>query len=264
MIDFKRLASWMDDNGLPGKGEPIEQTFVSGGSQNEIYEIRRGDERCVIRIPPPTAPANRDDGILREWRIIEALDGTDVPHTPAVAMCNDASVLGRTFYLMGLVDGWSPMDDEKRLARSVRHRPRRTRAGLAFQLVEGIALLSKVDWRAKGLEGLGRPDGFHERQVDRWTAFLERIKGRELPGFDEAAAWLRAHRPIDYVPGLMHGDYQFANVMYRARRAGAARRDRRLGDGHGRRPEARPRLGGAGLARRHRTRRKRRDRATST
>src|SRR5256714_12814791 len=89
------------------------------------------------------------------------------------------------------------------------------RAGLAFQLVEGIALLSRVDWRAKGLEGLGRPDGFHERQVDRWTAFLERIKGRELPGFDEAAAWLRTHKPIDYIPGLMHGDYQFANVMYR-------------------------------------------------
>jgi aminoglycoside phosphotransferase (APT) family kinase protein len=44
---------------------------------------------------------------------------------------------------------------------------------------------------------------------------LERIKGRELPGFDEAAAWLRAHRPIDYIPGLMHGDYQFANVMFK-------------------------------------------------
>ena len=95
------------------------------------------------------------------------------------------------------------------------------REGLAFQLVEGIALLGKVDWRAKGLEDLGRPDGFHERQVDRWTAFLERIKGRELPGFDEAAAWLRAHKPIDYIPGLMHGDYQFANVMYEtARRRG--------------------------------------------
>jgi aminoglycoside phosphotransferase (APT) family kinase protein len=88
------------------------------------------------------------------------------------------------------------------------------RRGLAFQLVEGIALLGNVDWRAQGLEDLGRPDGFHERQVDRWTAFLERIKGRELPGFDEASAWLRAHRPIDFIPGLMHGDYQFANVMY--------------------------------------------------
>jgi aminoglycoside phosphotransferase (APT) family kinase protein len=213
VIDFDRLATWMDEQALPGKGEPIEHRFLSGGSQNEIYEIRRGDDVCVIRIPPPTAPPTRDEGILREWRIIEALDGTDVPHTPAVAMCEDQAVLGRAFYLMGLVDGWSPMDMGDSWPAPF-DTDLAARAGLALQLAEGCALLSKVDWKAKGLNGLGRPDGFHERQVDRWTSFLERIKGRELPGFDEAAAWLRAHKPIDYIPGIMHGDYQFANVMY--------------------------------------------------
>ena len=163
---------------------------------------------------PPSAPAPRDEGILREWRIIEALDGTDVPHTEAVAVCTDPDVLGRTFYLMGFVDGWSPMGLGGGSWPAPFDTNLEVRAGLGYQLVEGIALLSKVDWQAKGLQDLGRPDGFHERQVDRWTAFLERIKGRELPGFDEAAAWLRVHRPLDYVPGLMHGDYQFANVMY--------------------------------------------------
>jgi aminoglycoside phosphotransferase (APT) family kinase protein len=216
VIDLDRLARWMDDEGLPGKGEPVEHRFIAGGSQNEIYEIRRGDLHGALRIPPPTAPESRDDGILREWRIIEALDGTDVPHTPAIAACKDTRVLGRAFYIMGFVDGWSPMSLEGRRAWPA---PFDTdldaRKDLAYQLVEGIALLGNVDWRAKGLDGFGRPDGFHERQVGRWTAFLERIKGRELPGFDEAAAWLAAHRPIDYVPGLMHGDYQFANVMYR-------------------------------------------------
>jgi aminoglycoside phosphotransferase (APT) family kinase protein len=213
VIDFQRLAGWMDEAGLPGKGTPIEHRFLSGGTQNVLYEIRRDDERCVIRIPPPEAPANRDKGILREWRIIEALDGTDVPHTPAIAACEDASVLGRPFYLMGFVDGWSPMGREGWPAPF--DTDLRARAGLGYQLAEGIALLSRADWKAKGLQDLGRPDGFHERQVDRWTAFLNRIKGRELPGFDEAAAWLRAHRPIDYIPGLMHGDYQFANVMFK-------------------------------------------------
>jgi aminoglycoside phosphotransferase (APT) family kinase protein len=213
MLDVERLATWLDGQGLPGKGEPIEGQFVSGGSQNEIYEITRGDLHGALRIPPSSAPETRDEGILREWRIIEALDGTDVPHTAAIAVCTDASVLGRTFYLMGFVDGWSPMNVDDWPAPF--DSDVEARQGLAYQLVEGIALLSKVDWQAKGLQDLGRPDGFHERQVDRWTAFLERIKGRELPGFDEAAAWLRAHKPIDYVPGLMHGDYQFANVMYR-------------------------------------------------
>ena len=214
MIDIDRLGSWLDGQDVPGQGEPIECGFVSGGSQNEIYEIRRGDLHGALRIPPPGAPESRDDGIIREWRIIEALTGTDVPCTEAIASCADTSVLGRAFYLMGFVDGWSPMGLQDRKWPAPFDTDLEARAGLAYQLVEGIALLSNVDWRAKGLQDLGRPDGFHERQVDRWTAFLERIKGRELPGFDEAAAWLRAHRPIDYVPGLMHGYYQFANVMY--------------------------------------------------
>ena len=213
IADTTRLAAWMDSLGL-GTGAPLSHRYISGGTQNEIYEIRRGDLHCVMRIPPPGAPADRDKGILREWRIIEALGGTDVPHTPAIAVCTDPSVLGRTFYLMGFVDGWSPMS-----ARRVWPAPfdadAAARRGLAFQLIEGIALLSRVDWRARGLSDLGRPDGFHERQVERWTAFLNRIKGRELPGFDEAAAWLRAHKPLDFIPGIMHGDYQFANVMFR-------------------------------------------------
>jgi aminoglycoside phosphotransferase (APT) family kinase protein len=212
VIDVDRLATWMDEAGLPGKGEPIEATYVSGGSQNEIYEIRRGGLHGAVRIPPPTAPANRDEGILREWRIIEALEGTDVPCTPAVGMCADTSVLGRAFYLMGFVEGWSPMNTDGWPAPF--DTDLEARKGLAYQLVEGIARLGNVDWKARGLHDLGRPDGFHDRQVDRWTAFLERIKGRELPGFDVAEAWLRAHRPIDYIPGLMHGDYQFANVMF--------------------------------------------------
>jgi aminoglycoside phosphotransferase (APT) family kinase protein len=213
LIDPERLGRWMDAEGLPGAGLPLEASFISGGSQNEIFAIRRGDLECALRRPPKQAPAGREEGIVREWRIIEALDGTDVPSTAAVALCTDQSVLGCNFYMMGLIDGWSPVgeggwpppfdhDDE-------------ARRGLAFELVDGIAKLSKVDWRAKGLTDLGRPDGFHERQVERWLAFLDRVKTREIPGLDVATAWLDAHRPIDYIPGIMHGDYQFANVMYR-------------------------------------------------
>ena len=212
MIDEKELEAWLDEQGLPGKGEPLEVGFVSGGTQNEIYEVRRGDLHGAIRIPPPEAPASRDDGIIREWRIIEALDGTDVPHTAAIAVCEDPAVLGRTFYVMGFVDGWSPMSHREWVSPFTEDLD--LRAGLAYQLAEGIALLSKVDWQAKGLQDLGRPDGYHDRQVDRWTSFLERIKGRELDGLDVATEWLRKHRPIDFIPGLMHGDYQFANVMF--------------------------------------------------
>jgi aminoglycoside phosphotransferase (APT) family kinase protein len=214
-LDTESLASWLDTQDVPGRGAPLEYGFVSGGSQNAIYEIRRGDLHAALRIPPPAAPESRDEGILREWRIIDALTGTDVPHTEAIAVCPDASVLGRTFYLMGFVDGWSPMGLENKVWPAPFDTDLEARRGLAFQLAEGIALLSKVDWRARGLEDFGRPDGFHERQVERWTRFLDRIKGRELPGLEVATAWLGEHKPLDFIPGLMHGDYQFANVMYR-------------------------------------------------
>ncbi|QIX53501.1 phosphotransferase family protein [Rhodococcus sp. DMU1] len=203
----------MDEQGLPGKGAPLEAKFLSGGTQNEIYRLRRDDFTCVIRIPPAGAPADRDNGIMREWRIIQALDGTDVPHTTAVAACSDTAVLGRSFYLMGFVDGWSPMDHRDGWPAPF-DTDLEARAGLAYQLAEGIALLSKVEWKAKGLHDLGRPDGFHDRQVDRWTRFFERIKRREIDGMDVATKWLQNHRPLDYIPGLMHGDYQFANVMF--------------------------------------------------
>jgi aminoglycoside phosphotransferase (APT) family kinase protein len=206
------LVAWLDERGL-GVGEPLEHRYISGGSQNEIYELKRGNLHAALRIPPPNAPAERDGGILREWRITQALDDTDVPHTQAIGVCTDPAVLGRTFYLMGFVDGWSPMSCD-----GVWPEPfssdLEARKGLAYELVAGIALLSKVDWQAKGLADLGRPEGFHERQVQRWTAFYEKSKGRELPGSDVAARWLRAHRPLDFIPGLMHGDYQFANVMF--------------------------------------------------
>jgi aminoglycoside phosphotransferase (APT) family kinase protein len=213
LIDAERVSEWMDAQGLPGAGEKLQYTYISGGSQNEIFRLRRGDLDCVMRRPPKKAPPGRDEGILREWRIIEALEGTDVPHTAAIAVCTDTSVLGCTFYLMGFVDGWSPMNMGDGWP-SPFDTDVEARQGLAFQLVDGIAKLSKVDWRAKGLTDLGRPDGFHDRQVDRWLAFLERVKTRDLPGLDVASEWLRTHRPLDFIPGIMHGDYQFANVMF--------------------------------------------------
>ena len=211
-INTAKLTEWMNAEGLE-VGAPVEVGYISGGSQNDIYEVTRGDIHAALRMPPLTAPAARDEGIMREWRIIDALRGSDIPHTPAIAACSDQSVLGRAFYLMGFVDGWSPMTTMGKWPEPFAS-DTEARTGLAYQLIEGAALMANFDWRGNGLEGLGRPDGFHERQVDRWTEYLNRVKGRELPGFDETATWLRAHKPIDFIPGLMHGDYQFANVMY--------------------------------------------------
>ncbi len=151
--------------------------------------------------------------MLREYRVLRALRDTDVPHSRVLAVCDDPGLFGACFYVMEFVDGWSCMNIDGWPAPF--DRDLEARKGLAWELVEAIARLGRVDWRACGLEGFGRPDGFHERQVDRWYAHLEAFKFRELPGLDEAAHWLRGYRPRSWQPGIIHGDYQFANVMYR-------------------------------------------------
>jgi aminoglycoside phosphotransferase (APT) family kinase protein len=177
-----------------------------------VFKVRREGVHGVLRIPPPGAPADRDRGILREWRILSALDGSEVPHSKPLGVCQDSSVLGRPFYLMGYVDGWS-LSHTEGFPQPFKDDPEAL-AGVAFAMVEGVAQLGGLDWQARGLDGLGRPDGFHQRQVERWSAFLDRVRGRVLPGFDTAAAWLAEHQPLDFVPGLMHGDYGFANTMF--------------------------------------------------
>ncbi len=199
--------------GSPGRGEPLETRFITGGASNELFEITRGEHKFALRRPPRVVPAGRNETMLREYRVLKALADTDVPHARVLAVCDDPDLLGGCFYLMELVDGWSPMGGGGWPAPF--DADLEARRGLAFELVIGIAKLAKVDWKSKGLEGFGRPDGFHERQVDRWMSHLEKVKFRDLPGIDEAAAWLRVHKPRNYEPGIMHGDYQFANVMFR-------------------------------------------------
>jgi aminoglycoside phosphotransferase (APT) family kinase protein len=211
MLDAQVLGRWLDTNGAPGEGVEPRLEPLSGGSQNTLYLVRRGDQPMVLRMPGPRADAARIDGLLREIRLVRALRGTDVPHAELIAADDAGDVFGMPFYVMRAIDGWSPMDggweapfDEDLTARR----------GLAFELVEGAARLGRGDWRAHGLDGFGRPDGFHERQVGRWLGFLDSYRVRDLPGLDEAADWLTRNRPSQYTPGIMHGDYQFANVMF--------------------------------------------------
>ena len=212
LIEPVALGAWMDAQGLPGQGEPVASRFISGGASNEIFEICRGEHRWALRRPPRKVPEGRNETMMREFRILRALADTDVPHARAAAGTDDASVIGAAFYLMDFVDGWSPISEPnwpEPFASDLGARP-----GLAYELIDAIARLSKVDWRANGLEGLGRPEGFHERQVDRWYAHLSRFKFRDIPGLDDAGHWLRGRAPRSYAPGIMHGDYQFANVMF--------------------------------------------------
>src|ERR1700712_1076071 len=210
-IDARALGRWLDSHDAPGQGESPALELLTGGSQNTLYRVRRGAHRMVLRMPGPRADAARLDGLLREIRLVRGLKGTDVPHAELVAADDSGVVLGKPFYVMAEIAGWSPMGGGRQPPFDTDLAAGRQ---WAFEPVGGAAMLGRVDWRAQGLEGFGRPDGFHERQVDRWLNFLKAYQVRELPGLDVAADWLRRHRPAHYTPRIMHGDYQFANVMF--------------------------------------------------
>ena len=213
-VDLDRLAAWMDDAGLPpGPIEDVEP--LGGGTQNVLVRFRRGGTAYVLRRPPLHKRANSDETMRREARVLAALAGSDVPHPALIAACPDEDVLGAAFYLMEPIDGANPtvglpqpyLDDP-----DWRHR-------LGLAMADGAAAVGAVDHVAVGLEGLGKPEGYLERQVARWRSHLdsyasmEGYPGPDIPGVDEVGAWLDANRPTSWRPGLIHGDYHLANVL---------------------------------------------------
>ncbi|MDX1735385.1 MAG: phosphotransferase, partial [Halioglobus sp.] len=134
-IDVDALSRWMDGEGLPGSGEPLSASFISGGASNEIFALRRGDVLLALRKPPAKVPPGRNETMLREYRVLAALNGTDVPHPEGIAVCEDTSVLGACFYIMGHIDGFTPMGE---LPSPFRESEQLRRA-MAFALVDGIA-----------------------------------------------------------------------------------------------------------------------------
>lgn len=214
--DLAILAAWMDDEGLP-KG-PIEAiTPLTGGTQNILVRFERGGRSFVFRRPPIHKRANSDETMRREARVLGALAGSDVPHPGLIAACPDEALIGAAFYLMEPVDGFSAavgLPDLHANDASVRH-------GMGLAMADGISALGAVDYQAVGLEGLGRPEGYLERQVSRWRHQLESYSefdgypGPEIPGVERVAAWLEANRPADGPAGILHGDFHLANVMFR-------------------------------------------------
>ena len=113
---------------------------------------------------------------------MRALKGTDVPHAELFAADETGELVGKPFYVMAEIDGWSPMDGGWQRRSTPISRPA---AAWRSNLSRAQRNWVDVDWRAQGLEGFGRPEGFHERQVDRWLAFLRSFQVRELPGLDD-------------------------------------------------------------------------------
>ena len=207
------LEAYLDAQGL-GAG-PLSASQVGDGHSNHTFLIEREGWRGVLRRPPrPPLPPSAHD-MAREVRVQRALAsaGARVPHV--VALCEDESVLGVPFYVMDHVEGHVITGRVPEELDSPAERRR-----VADELIDTLVEIHSVDWRAFGLEGFGKPEGYNERQVRRFAGLWEVNKTRELPQVAEVGSWLADHVPPQHDATVVHGDYRLGNVMF-ARRAPA-------------------------------------------
>jgi aminoglycoside phosphotransferase (APT) family kinase protein len=200
------LLRFLDAHGL-GEGEP-EIEPIGDGHSNVTYALRRGSMELVVRRPPrgPLPPSAHD--VLREARVLRALGGR-APVPRVLVECDDAGVIGAPFYVMERLAG-EVIGDAVPAALDTEAERRR----MGEELVDALVTVHGVDWRAAGLDGFGKPDGYLERQIKRFSGLWERNRTRDLPAVERVGRWLGAHVPGSPPATIVHGDYRLGNVMY--------------------------------------------------
>jgi len=212
LYDEDALAAFLEAEVGPGGNLRIH--YHQQGHSNETLFVDWGDHELVLRRPPAGETAEAAHDVLREYRVMSALQDTDVPVPRTVAGCDDHSVIGSDFYLMERLAGDVIRDEEpERFATPEQRRL------LSEEFIDTIAEIHTLDPAAVGLDDMGHPEGYTERQVERWTKQLEWAfevteDDRPIPELREVADWLAANVPEEYDHTLVHGDYKVDNVMF--------------------------------------------------
>jgi aminoglycoside phosphotransferase (APT) family kinase protein len=205
------LLAFLDTHGL-GAGDPDPLIVPIGdGHSNITYAVTRGDARFVLRRPPrgPLPPSAHD--MLREARVLRAVQDTPVRAPKVLAVGDDTSIIGAPFFVMEHVDGEVVTDTMPPALDTPEDRRR-----MSEELVDALVELHGVDWQAAGLEGFGKPTGYLERQVRRFLGLWEHNKTREIPAVERVATWLTDNMPDTGTATIVHGDFRLGNVMFQA------------------------------------------------
>lgn len=207
-LDLDALAGWLD-RAVPGLVDgPLEARLITGGKSNLTYAVHGGSADLVVRRPPLGHVLATAHDMAREHRVMDALAPTDVPVPRTYGLCEDVDVIGAPFYVMQRIDG-TPYARASDLAALGAERTR----AIADRMVDTLATLHAVDPASVGLQDFGRPEGYLERQVRRWTKQLDASRSREVAGIDELASRLAASVPADRPGTIVHGDYRLDNLL---------------------------------------------------
>ena len=207
-VPLEPFQRWLQA-AVPAHTGELSVSHLSGGSSNLTFRVRDDANDWVLRRPPLGALLATANDMGREFRVQQGLRDSAVPVARTVTLCEDDSVIGSPFYLMEFVAGTVYADADAVAALS----PEQQLAA-SDHLIDVLARLHAVDFNDIGLSDLGRPEGFLQRQIDRWTKQWERSKQRELPVIDELASRLVRSVPGNTRCAIVHGDYSFNNTMW--------------------------------------------------
>src|SRR5216683_1145431 len=189
-VDVSSLRRFLQDRKL-GSADDLRVENISFGHSNEVHLAHFEGKSWVLRRPPrgPLLPTAHD--VLREYRVLNALQDTQVPIPRVYAACDDPSYIGAPFYLMEYMQG----DVIRMETRGTFATTPERRRKVSEAMIDLLVALQEVDWRAAGLEGFGRPDGYLPRQLKRWVSQLQGATAitaatRPLPVMDKVARWL--------------------------------------------------------------------------
>lgn len=201
----RTLRAWLDERF--GARDRFEVRVIEGGRSNLSYRVTHGEDRYVLRRPPFGAVLEGAHDVLREFTVLECLNGTSVPLARPVAACEDTEVLGAHFTLVEFLDGVALRTPEEAAVL-----PEAARRKATGSFGAALAALHQVD-----PERVGRPraKGLNhaERQLRVWSRQLQAEPTRPLPLLDALGEYLRSCRPEQRAVAIVHGDYRLDNVM---------------------------------------------------
>ncbi len=211
-FDEGALQAWLTQH-VEGFAGPMTVTKFAGGQSNPTYKISTPGRSYVMRAKPgpsakllPSAHA-----VEREYTVMQALNGSDVPVPRMLAMCSDEAVIGRVFFIMEYVEGrvlWDPALPGMTPFERTAHYNEMNRV---------IADLHSVPFAERGLTSFGRPGNYLERQISRWEKQYRASITQPIPEMDALLAWLPANIPAsgrDDKACIVHGDFRLDNMIF--------------------------------------------------
>lgn len=212
-FDIQAVHDWLTAQGLELGSELPEVKQFSGGASNLTYHLKYPDSikdgDLILRRPPPGHKAASAHDMKREFNVMQGLKPV-YPFVPKMfAFCDDQSVIECDFYVMERLLGIIPRNN---LPRGMTLTETESR-NFSISVLDKLIDLHKVDYKAAGLENLGKGEGYVKRQVDGWSGRYNKSKTWNVPSFKKTMDWLNRNQPADIATCIIHNDYRMDNVV---------------------------------------------------